>query len=72
MEIKTRYDIGDGVFIIKENKIQKMTVSEVLVFAEASETRMAYRFSETPYESQKYENEIFPSKEALLEYLQSE
>lgn len=72
MEIKTRYNIGDGVFIIRENKIQKMTVSEVLAFAEASETRVAYRFSETPYEPQKYENDIFPSKEALLEYLQSE
>ena len=74
MEIKTKYNLYDEVYIIKENKIVKRTISGVNVFAGVNSIRVSYDLKKdtTDYTNMTSEEDVFPSKEALLEYLQSE
>lgn len=69
MEISTKYNIGDNVFTLsKESKIVERTIERVSIFAYSDEVRINYTFTDT---SSEYETMCFPSKEALLEYIQS-
>ncbi len=69
MEISTKYNIGDNVFTLsKESKIVERTIQRISIFAYSDEVRVNYSFTD---DSSEYETMCFPSKEALLEYIQS-
>lgn len=72
MNIETKYNIGDKVFIIRDNKIQEKTIDAIMTHnTETTRGRrqsVTYGFSGQETFSAK-EKELYPTKIALLEAL---
>ena len=81
MEIKTKYDIGDKVWTIHNNKVVNMTIYHFSIKVYKEKIRIEYMsdedfkqhvsFKNTPelLPLFKYENELFPTKEELVKSL---
>lgn len=67
MEIKTKYDIGDTVYILDGYKIQRANIAGVF-FQKLGESPacVQYKFAVFPT---KKESECFKSKEELIKFL---
>ena len=68
MEIKTKFNVGDVLFTIKDMHIQSFTVKMVSVFCD-NEKRVSYVEEGNLFASHK-EKDCFSSKEELLAYIQ--
>ena len=81
MEIKTKYNIGDVVFTMFQNKVTYFTIRRIDIRTDRKETSIVYTSEET-YEEYSHitgengtrnwircEDKIFPSKEELLKSL---
>jgi hypothetical protein len=77
MTIETRYDIGDEVWVIVENRVQKLRIQECKVSTaratrsedgkfQVIEYRIVYYFEAGEWAS---ESDLFPTKEELLKSL---
>ena len=42
MEINTKYNIGDKVFLISQDKIKSMIVAKAITYSDASGTKIEY------------------------------
>ena len=72
MDIKTKYDLGQSVFFMKDNKVEKSAIKQISIdvwYNEYKEIRMrinCYLFSgDKAYE----EDNLFLTKEELLKSL---
>ena len=67
MEVKTKYSIGDAVFILDGYKIQKANIAGVFFQQMGSAPKsIQYKFAVFPT---KKESECFRTKEELIEFL---
>lgn len=68
METKTKYDIGDMVWLISSNKAAKRQVTRVIISAEEPdrwEVKYSLQYGDTEYP----ENQLFKTEEELLKSL---
>lgn len=69
MEIKTRYNIGDEVWWIKDNQIKSGIIDFILFKATPTQPfYLGYSVHDEDYAGFK-EHELFPTKEELLKSL---
>ena len=66
MEIKTKFALGDTVWVVDSSQAKTMTVESIHIFP----TGITYSLSEL--RESRYENECFASKEELLRYVAGE
>lgn len=72
MEVKTKFNVGEEVYALNDkNKIEKSSIEKVLVFATKTDVSISYYLAGWGYSSVN-EDMLFTTKEALLEYIQSE
>lgn len=70
IEIKTRHDIGDVVYYLKDDKIKTGTVYKIeIVFEENKKSLYMFVRDEDGNPSIVYEDKAFPSKEQLIQSL---
>lgn len=82
MDIKTKYDIGDKVYAMHNNKVVSFTIDEIEVMFYSKKPQLVKYYSKERYEEYsfssgyneshrwyKYEDSLFPSKEELLNSL---
>ena len=69
MEIKTKFNVGDVLFTVKDMHIISFTVKIVSAFCDKDEKRISYIEDENLFASHK-EEECFTSKEELLAFIQ--
>lgn len=69
MEIKTKFNVGDVLFTIKNMHVVSFTVKCVSVFCDKDEKRISYLEDGNLFASHK-EEECFTSKEELLAFIQ--
>lgn len=65
METKTKYNIGDMVWLIANNKAEKRLITRVIISAEEQkrwEVKYSLQYGDTEYP----ENQLFKTKEELL------
>ena len=68
MGTRTKYDIGDMVWLISNNKAEKRKITRVIISAEAPdswEVKYSLQYGDAEYP----ENQLFKTKEELLESL---
>ena len=74
MEIKTKYNIGDTLWVIYDNKAQTITVSNISIVV-YPDNKISINYIDTvgsdtyDYKGTFPEDECFPSKEELKESL---
>ena len=70
MKIETKYDVGQEVFMLKNNKVKNLEISKIEI---EIKTGYDYPLTEITYilmhEFPVKEEQIFATKEALLESL---
>lgn len=68
MEVKTKYDIGDVVFFMSNNRVEKLKITGVGISVEdaGGDPEIFYHLQ---YDTEKAENKLFRSKKELLESL---
>lgn len=67
MEIKTKYNIGDAVYILDGYKIQRVNILGIKIEQHGKAmTSIIYTFSIFPM---KKESECFETKESLINFL---
>ena len=66
MEIKTKYNIGDTVYIIDGSRIKRAVIEDIWIAAIEGYTKISYRFKLYPM---KPEAECFATKEELINHL---
>lgn len=69
MEIKTKFNVGDVLFTIKNMHVVSFTVQCVSVFCDKDRKSISY-FEEGKLLNSHKEEECFTSKEKLLAYIQ--
>jgi len=79
MQIETKFDIGDTVFFIEENKVQQATIKRISINVNESNSQFGYgykpdariRYSTDSSNLSKYKNEeqLFKTKQDLLDSL---
>lgn len=82
MDIKTKYDIGDKVYAMHNNKVISFTIDEIEVIFYSKKPQSVRYCSKERYEEysfstghnesyrwSKYEYDLFPTKEELLKSL---
>lgn len=65
METRTKYDIGDMVWLISRNKAVKLQITRLIISTEEPdcwEVKYSLQYGETEYP----ENQLFKTKEELL------
>ena len=65
METKTKYNIGDMVWLIANNKAEKRLITRVIISAEERQrwdVKYSLQYGDTEYP----ENQLFKTKEELL------
>ena len=73
MTIETKYNIGDKVWFIDDNKVKSATIITIGVFVERDmnsqyvSNSVQYNLYDFPYPY--IENQLFPTKEELLKSL---
>ena len=68
METKTKYNIGDMVWLIANNKAEKRLITRVIISAEERQrwdVKYSLQYGDTEYP----ENQLFRTKEELLKSL---
>ena len=68
METKTKYNIGDKVWLIRDNRAQRSDITRVVISAESPdkyEVSYGLHYGDTEYP----EDQLFRSKEELLKSL---
>lgn len=68
METKTKYNIGDKVWLIRDNRAQRSDITRVVISVESSdnyEVSYSLHFGDTEFP----EDQLFSSKEELLKSL---
>lgn len=68
MEVKTKYDIGDVVFFMSNNRVEKLKITGVGISVEDAGGEPEI-FNHLQYDTEKAENKLFRSKKELLESL---
>ena len=68
MTIETKYNIGDEVWFIKDNKPQTMKVSYIEIIAASTVSKPCIRYGFGNFERYT-ESLLFPTKEELLKSL---
>lgn len=71
MEIKTKYNIGDKVWTMEKNKAEFVTIKEITIrVCRSNEILEKYTLNcmllTQIYEITRFDDELFPTKEALL------
>ena len=66
MEIKTKFNIGDAVYILDGYKIQRANISCIKTETHGDKTCIIYYFPVFPM---KKESECFKTKEDLIKFL---
>lgn len=71
MKIETKHNIGDEVWLMKENKPAKQVVDfiEIIVASATSESFIRYGLKMEGLVKRVTENHLFPTKEELLNSL---
>lgn len=67
MEVKTKFDIGDIVFLISNNKVSSQKVTGLAIDVEDGKVEVSY--SLTFSESKVDESKLFKTKEELINSL---
>ena len=67
MTIKTKYDMGDEVWVMWCNSPAAFEIDKVILIHDYNETIIQYKVKGCKY---FFESEIFPTKEELLKSLQ--
>lgn len=67
MEVKTKFDIGDIVFLISNNKVSSQKVTGLAIDVEDGKVEVSY--SLTFSESKIDESKLFKTKEELINSL---
>ena len=65
MDIKTKHNIGDNVWVISENKIEELPVEEIYVTISKHGTTIEYVIRELEIE----EDSVFKTKQQLIKSL---
>lgn len=66
MELKTKYNIGDVVYILVDYKIQRANIAGIGIDVIGEHKTVTYRFPVFPM---RRENQCFRTKEELIKYL---
>ena len=74
MEIITKANIGDEIFFLADNKVKTSTVRYIEIKITEDATQFGYKETittvyYTSHSNKLYQNEIFPTKQALLDSL---
>ena len=70
MIIETKYNIGEKVFLLIRNKVECYTICEVKTTVTPSNINISYKLQTFAGNTDYYpENELFPTKEELLNSL---
>lgn len=66
MEVETKFNIGDNVYFITDNKVQKMDITGISISVNGNEPKIEYTLH---FDTNINENLVFASKEELLKSL---
>ncbi len=66
MEVETKFNIGDNVYFITDNKVQKMDITGISISVNGNESNIEYTLH---FDTNINENLVFASKEELLKSL---
>ena len=66
MTIETKYNIGDEVWVMSDNRPTMLKIIRIVVTCDGLKTEILYRTSFGKY---LFEQECFPTKEELLKSL---
>lgn len=66
MELKTKYNIGDAVYILVDYKIQRANIASIGIDVVGDHKTITYRF---PIFPMRRESQCFKSKEELIKFL---
>ena len=71
MDIKTKYDIGQSVFYMDNNKVKEGTIDRIHIDAQYNATDNKVKISYRLFTTAKFygDNELYPTKEELLKSL---
>lgn len=75
MEIITKYNIGDKVYFMEDNKVvcDNITIIIITITSPLSVDKVKYYFTERnnpiDYERMRFQNQLFTNKEDLLKTL---
>lgn len=70
MEIKTKYNIGDKVFLLIRNKVERYPIVDIRIEVSGMRKNTSYRLQTKAGHTEYYsEDEVFPTKEELLKSL---
>ena len=69
MTIETKYNIGQEVFYMKDNKVHSFTISQINIFINVIREEMLTMVDYGTFGICKTECELFSSKEELLKSL---
>ncbi len=71
MEIKTKYDIGQRVFYMDNNKVKEGTIDRIYIDAQYNAKDNKVKIYYRLFTTAKFykDNELFPTKEELLKSL---
>lgn len=66
MDIKTKYSIGDAVYILDGYHIQRANIAGIGIDVTGNHVNITYRFAVFPM---KKEKECFATRESLIKFL---
>jgi len=66
MEVSSKFNIGDKVYFITDNKVQRSDITGVSISVNGSETKIEYTLH---FDSTIDENLVFETKEELIKSL---
>ena len=71
MDIKTKYEIGQRVFYMDNNKVKEGTIDRIHIDAQYNANYNKVKISYRLFTTAKFyeDNELFPTKEELLKSL---
>ena len=71
MDIKTKYEIGQRVFYMDNNKVKEGTIDRIYIDAQYNANYNKVKISYRLFTTAKFyeDNELFPTKEELLKSL---
>ena len=70
MTIETKYNIGDEVFLLIRNKVERYPIVDIRIDVNYKRTNTGYRLQTQAGHTEYYsEDELFPTKEELLKSL---
>lgn len=69
MKIETKFDVGDVVYLLSNNKVSFGRIVRVFINVSGSETKIEYRINMNGLVTDELEDNVFDSKESLIESL---